>query len=242
MIIRTHSFMQYLERVFAIVVFAVVSLSCDMDKEYEYSTSCVKYYHLIEPSLMVKYDRSGGRDQNVKVIKVYGRVAQTVTNQSEGEEKELFDKLCVEHGDVSFNRHFTLHGYTGFSCYYPDYSSINISCEQDYDADHPAGSSLNDLFRIYCAALYNWVQNNYVRESDAHPDKRFLSLDKVTENDIKMLAHMDSGWGMFWLLPVSLPDDLSEKCYHIDCRGIDGLMYSGTVNCDIDFASELNSF
>ena len=43
---------------------------------------------------------------------------------------------------------------------------------------------------------------------------------------------------MFWLLPVSLPDDISEKCYHIDCRGIDGLMYSGTVNCDIDYASE----
>lgn len=205
--------------------------SCMMDEEFEYSTSCVKYYNLIEPALVVKYEKSGGQDQNAKTIKVFGKVVQTVTNQSEGEDKSLFDKLCVEHGDVSFNRHFTLLGYSGFSCYYPDFSSINISCEQDYDASHPAGSSLNDLFQIYCSALYNWVQNGYVNQPDAHPDKTSRPLSNITENDIKMLAHMDSGWCMFWLIPNSLPDDMSEKCYHIDCHGNDGLMYSGTISC-----------
>ena len=215
----------------ALLALMGVVISCDPEEVYEYSTSCVKYYHLINSSdLKIKYSSFGGSN----VMQVYGKVYKTVSNQSEGEDKDLFDKLCADHGDVSFNRNFTLLSYPGFKCYYPDFLNISITSEQDYDEDHPAGSSLNDLFVIRCSSLYNWVQNSYDSESGYGPDQKDMSLSDITENDIRMLTFMGTQGLLFVLKPVKLPDDSTEKRFIINCQGNDGIMYYGTIDCILE--------
>ena len=215
----------------ALIVALVMSQSCDREEVFEYSTSCVKYYNLINSSdLKIEYNSLGGS----KVIQVYGIVSKTVSNQSEGEDKELFDKLCADHGDVSFNRNFTLLSYPGFTCYYPDIVNISITSEQDYNEDHPAGTSLNDLFVIRCASLYNWVQSSYDSESGYGPGQKDMSLSDVTENDIKMMSFIGSQGLLFVLKPVKLPNNPTEKRFIINCQGNDGIMYGGAIDCTLE--------
>lgn len=66
-----------------------------------------------------------------------------VSFKSTGEEKELYDSLCVAHKDLSYNRRiYLINDILSNSFLTPDVISYEITCESDYDALHPAGTSL----------------------------------------------------------------------------------------------------
>lgn len=70
-------------------------------------------------------------------------------------------KNYVEYyGDTTFS------GWINFSAerYYVSampLNSISVTADKDFDVEHPAGSSLNDVFTLEYASAYNLIQSNY---------------------------------------------------------------------------------
>ncbi len=87
---------------------------------------------------------------------------QTLSQHSQGEEKTRFDALCAKHNDTSFNQRirYTMpsppHKYLGF-----DLVSINVTSDADFDAEHPAGASLNDIVQFIAYTPYPFIQRRY---------------------------------------------------------------------------------
>ncbi|MCQ2251484.1 MAG: hypothetical protein MJZ66_10305 [Bacteroidales bacterium] len=54
-------------------------------------------------------------------------------------------------------------------------NSINVTTNKDFDSEHPAGSSLNDIFTLEYASAYELIQSNY------DPNLNFNLTDKYQE-------------------------------------------------------------
>lgn len=63
--------------------------------------------------------------------------------------RDFYDSLCIKHNDINYNemcRKFSnMRCYPTFLCF--DLLSVNVTSFSDYDLEHPAGSSLNDIVR-----------------------------------------------------------------------------------------------
>ncbi len=63
-------------------------------------------------------------------------------------------------------------------------NSINIVADKDFDAEHPAGSLLNDIFTLEYASAYNLIQSNYDPEINIHQRGHY---QKIPLSDFKPL-------------------------------------------------------
>jgi hypothetical protein len=76
------------------------------------------------------------------------------------EDTRKFLALVAEIGDTSFNREVYTFEYMAFSTL-AQIKSVAITSDKDFNVDHPAGSSLNNLFTIYFNDPYALIKNNY---------------------------------------------------------------------------------
>lgn len=68
---------------------------------------------------------------------------------SRSETSFAYDALCEKHGDTTFDREIRIAPHNLIPTFSAvDYVSIGITSDADYDAGHPAGTSLNDLMTI----------------------------------------------------------------------------------------------
>ena len=63
---------------------------------------------------------------------------------SEYTDKEFYDRICEENNDMTYNQKRNI-GHGDPLSTYPEITTINITCDKDYDKEHPAFTSLNDL-------------------------------------------------------------------------------------------------
>lgn len=86
--------------------------------------------------------------------------------KSTGADAERYEALCARYGDLHKNSPAIttkmLNGKGLDHCvryFYPAYSlvSIEVTCEEAYDAEHPAGASLNDLCRLLSASPREYI-------------------------------------------------------------------------------------
>ena len=83
---------------------------------------------------------------------------------SRGEDKELYDELCRKHHDTAYNQRVSLidgtivesPAYSGI-----DFLSVDVCTDKDFDALHPAGSSLSDIVRFFSLSPYRYILNGY---------------------------------------------------------------------------------
>ena len=91
--------------------------------------------------------------------------------QSTGYLKKLYDDLCTLHNDLNYNKKRDyLKGSPDWGWSYKGtFSYINVFSNKDFDEDHPAGSSLNDIVRFLSISPKIFIDSNY---------KNFYDWDK----------------------------------------------------------------
>ncbi len=101
--------------------------------------------------------------------------AQIVGQSQKGREREIFDSLSIKHGDTNFNQYVTSssarpnrpHAYLGI-----DFVSITVTSDTDFDEQHPAGTSLNDIVQYMAYTPYPFIQSGY-KYSNPKGDNRW---------------------------------------------------------------------
>lgn len=120
---------------------------------------------------------------------------------TEGGEKEVFDSLAAKNNDLAYNRtiHCTLalptnwsHAYaydlSDYTASSADITNIEIVSNKAWDDNHPAGTSMKDLFIFKGANKYLYIKSGY---SDAVSDHMKIEkpLSEMTADDYRMTLY-----------------------------------------------------
>lgn len=148
--------------------------------------------------------------------------------KSTGEDKVWFDRICHENGDFTYSREVRLmYGMPGIIAYTPDIVSIDVYCEDDFDASHPAGSSLNDYIKIKYRSVWSYIAAGYTGP-DPYPELRVKTrqLSEITPEDLKVLLYDPE------LLFVTKPEKTGIHSLKVVLKTADGKEYSDTFRYD----------
>lgn len=90
---------------------------------------------------------------------------------SEGDAKYFYDTWCRKHGDMTYDRKVEFgNSSTGYILPHAfvaaDYTSVNITCDVDWDDRHPAGTSLNDIVMFYSTSPIKYIESGYTELYD----------------------------------------------------------------------------
>ena len=109
-----------------------------------------------------------------------------------------FNTLCQKYGDTNYkgDKRVVEGVYPGN--YNPqalttNYTSIEIVAPlDDFDEEHPAGTSLNDLVRVRYSTLYPFIRDGYNVQPDTSYTDGYLECDKkltdITAEDLRLLG------------------------------------------------------
>ena len=140
--------------------------------------------------------------------------------KSTGKDKVWFDWICYENGDFTYGREVRLmYGMPGIRAYTPNIASIDVYCEDDFDASHPAGSSINEYVKIEYRHAGDYIASGY--KDPPYPDLRIQKrqLSEITPEDLKVLLSAE-------LLFVTKPEKLGIHPLKIVMKTADGKEYS----------------
>ena len=128
--------------------------------------SCDKVTERISPSYVCQYNEfkkiSASQIDNGAIVVGVNGFSMFYNIDSKGEEKRIFDSLCVKHNDLSYNkeiRYIMALPNQYLAC---DFTSINVTSDADFDDVHPMGSSLNDIFRFMSWSPYRYILDGYI--------------------------------------------------------------------------------
>lgn len=75
---------------------------------------------------------------------------------------EIFHAQNTKHGDTSYNRDVTyMEPLRPNNYVIPDMVKIDVVCKTDFDAEHPAGATLNDIAELRAVTPYPYIQSGY---------------------------------------------------------------------------------
>ncbi len=97
------------------------------------------------------------------------------SNKSKGGDIDIYHSLCAKHSDTSYPEEFvpeTLYN----ECYYKDFKSLDIVCEESFDKSHPAGSSLNDIITFSTTSVSEYISKGYAGEETRNIEKSVKDL------------------------------------------------------------------
>ena len=198
-------------RVCTIISSVLMLCSCTWGEDY-WTDSYIQQYHEINGFHFWQTGKSrfhfigSGRSASIK---------------STGEDKVWFDWICYENGDFTYGRNVSLmYGMPGICAYTPNIASIDVYCEDDFDASHPAGSSINEYVKIEYRHAGDYIASGY--KDPPYPDLRIQKrqLSEITPEDLKVLLYGPE------LLFVTKPEKLGIHPLKIVMKTADGKEYS----------------
>lgn len=80
-----------------------------------------------------------------------------------GSFEEQFIALSEKYGDTNYNQWSIVPPYVGLA---DDFTSVDVTSDQDFDPEHPAGTSLGDLVRLMGVSPYKFIQSGYTELYD----------------------------------------------------------------------------
>ena len=114
------------------------------------------------------------------------------------------NRLAEKHHDTDYNRKITYTAGTNSICHVsggrygitPDITRISIKSDSDFDAEHPAGTSLNDIVRLYSTSVYPYIKSGYTETFDWGTDTTgcfdYLYLDSEDFPIDVLLSEIDA--------------------------------------------------
>lgn len=79
--------------------------------------------------------------------------------EKDGNRVKTFKEYANYYGDTAYFQKLTM-GW-GYTVSANPLTSINVTADKDFDSEHPAGSSLNDILSLKYASAYNLIQSGY---------------------------------------------------------------------------------
>ena len=164
---------------------------------------------------------------------IYG--SKRVDMFSTGEDLTLYDIICKENNDMTYNNNIRqiIDGAPRNVSYYPNFASINIVSDMDFDAEHPAGTSLNDVMWIAFRSYYDYIASNYTSKVpySANEGEReyFKKLEELSSDELRLLCHNTLGCAF-----RKYPDELKEHTITFTITDVNG----NSISCSFvyDFA------
>jgi hypothetical protein len=133
--------------------------------------SCNKVQYHIFQSYINTYKKPEDIDFNVKKSGIIefrsGLIKKNYSWISEGNDKIVYDSLCHAHNDISYNkkRDYIAYPHWGEAstlCI----NGINIISNTDFDQNHPAGASLNNIVRLVSYSPKKFIDSGYIDTFD----------------------------------------------------------------------------
>ena len=190
------------------VILAFTFSCCDV-AEYYWSDSYIQEYRAINGLYFRHFIGESFR---------FIGSGRSASIKSTGEDKAWFDRICHKNGDFTYSRKVRLlAGHTDVIALTPDIVSIDVYCEDDFDALHSAGSSINDCIRITYESAFDYIVSGY--EGD-EPSTHSKMLSEITPEDLRILLF---GSELFF---VTKPEKLGIHPLRIVMKTADGKEYS----------------
>lgn len=145
----------------ALIISAITVLTagCDVIHRDTIPSFIYGYYDLDEIGATIRIDNIIELDHSGNIICDW---------KSKGTQKQLYDSLCNAYNDIGYNRKIeyfvTPEEDKTVSKYKYDYYSINVTSDSDFDAEHPRGTSLNDIIMYYGTSVENFIDSGYSYE------------------------------------------------------------------------------
>ena len=151
-----------------------------------------------------------------------------------GKKKDFYNQLCEKHNDVSYNRRVRVYFYDqGLNprCF-RDFVNLEVSSSADWDAEHPAGTSLNDLARFSSNTPWPYIQSGYTQKYHEQLNGEYYPVDKLiselTPDDMTLLPR-----GGFYFRFVTRPAQPGKHTLFVRLTADDGKVFE--ASCDVDF-------
>ncbi len=111
-----------------------------------------------DPTIHILYDTSGNQKYSF----------WNETKKPDSKEAKMYASFCERYGDMTYDKERYYSSSDPYVNFYPLYNIVSIRVESiaDYDTEHPAGSSLNDLCTLYSATPRKYIADGYVGEFD----------------------------------------------------------------------------
>lgn len=152
---------------------------------------------------------------------------------STGGDYDQYEALCEENGDTDYNRLvWFFEGVprpgevaTSFS---PDLVSVNVTSDQEFDALHPVGTSLNDCIQIKYASILPYIVSGYDRAQ--RPIVKVQNLGEVKPVDLRLLQKLKTDGCFLRLSFHKLPDESSVHTLTISVVFANNQEYKCTID------------
>lgn len=220
---------KHVKGIFLLMLVAVVLVGCTQSEKHFCRSLVQEYRH--NKTLEVAETYEGNDDMFEKTIQLYFVCDYSVDMLSEGAEKELYDSLCKQNNDMAYNREDRfIPDKTNFNnkCYFPDVAHIDVVSDADFDAEHPAGTSLNDCIELFCTSFYNYIANGYTGADKNNMTNRIeMPLSELTETSLPLIKD-----GHYWLEFTKLPDAEQVHTMTITFTDREGSVFTTTAQCD----------
>ncbi|NLZ50618.1 MAG: hypothetical protein GX899_02780 [Rikenellaceae bacterium] len=192
---------------------------------YVYSDSYIMYYAIHDGiEIWTNKNKLGQHLLEVRLKKPF----KSVSYDSKGEDKIIYDDLCKKHNDLSYCREVPFfNGVGGAIASYPDYTSVSITSNSNYDEEHPAGTPLNDIIICEYCSSYLYVLGGYADESLL--GTKIKPLIEVTPEDLMLQARL-----VFFF--TQNPDTPGRHDITVSVTTDDGRTFTAT--CTMDFNEE----
>ena len=136
------------------IVTALLYQSCDRARYHVFKSYVTRYCKFED--IGIDTTKAG----NI-IIRGKGRVKH-YSWRGEGESKTTYEALCRKHNDLTYNkkREYRLSPEWGV-CSAIDFKEIDIVSNKDFDAEHPAGTSLKDIVRFVSVSPKKFIDSGY---------------------------------------------------------------------------------
>ncbi len=136
------------------LVTALLYQSCDRARYHVFKSYVTRYCKFED--IGIDTTKAG----NI-IIRGKGRVKH-YSWRDEGGEKTTYEALCRKHNDLTYNkkREYHLRPEWGV-CSAVDFREIDIVSDKDFDAEHPAGTTLKDIVRFVSISPKKFIDSGY---------------------------------------------------------------------------------
>lgn len=121
------------------------------------------------------------------------------SKETDESRKAIFEQLAEKYGDIGFNRTVGGPGSDLRELYAAEsISKIELICLEDVGENHPAGSSVAEMFEFESHTPYDYIQSRYTNFYNKRIVKR---LDQLTTDDLYLIGTGDDV--LFWITPLN---------------------------------------
>lgn len=149
-----------------------------------------------------------------------------------GKDKEFYDALCEKHKDIAYNRTVRIYDFMFNTRCYLDFAGLEVRSSADWDAEHPAGTLLNDLAHFYSNTPWPYIQSGYTLRYHPHQKGEYYPVSKLiselTPDDMTLLPR----YGFVFHFTAS-PAEPGKHTLFVRLTADDGKVFE--ASCDTEF-------